>query len=464
MAPSMRKFFLGSKNKVNFITRVVLSTIIIVIYYYYYFLSLLYILLVFYSRMNIVKAAAVSVRDVDAIPVEKILWSLKEATRRRRNRPLFDKVEGETFVVGPIRGHGSDFAHYLLSAILPNDTVPNIVFLGNYINGAPQGLSVLYLVALLILHSDRVVVPLIGKHEFLYPVAQENFGSLENELELRAINAGVRLEDYELIVKDFFSCLSVGCTVDNLFFCTAGGLASTFAYVSELCELQGLSHEHTKEFILNSPMDEDEERMSEGYAFIRSPDEIAYKYTFNAACNFISRNKLASTIVGMEYYIDRSEYDSFSKPNHYKVSVFFPGYTLGRVHPVTRLPGVISVFSAPKFCDYNLNNACILQISRNRILIRELSVFEDRKLIFPAPQDHFFSWAQPIIEKAVVFFARQFIFNHKEGMLIKAKYSGKQNEDEEEPLIVSKAYRMCQLLLEYNLPFPIIPKNKAKIA
>lgn len=413
--------------------------------------------------MDIVREAALSVRDHDVIPVDRILASLKEATQKRSSRLLFDRVEGETFVVGPIRGHGSDFAHYLLTVILPNDTVPNIVFLGNYINGAPQGLSVLYLVALLILHADRRIVPLIGKHEFLYPTTQENFGSLQKELELRAINAGVTLEDYEPIVKNFLNCLSVGCTVDSLFFCTAGGLASTFMYVSEISELRFLDHEPVKEFILNSPMDEDEERMSEGYAFIRSPDEIAYKYTFNAACNFISRNKLASTIVGMEYYIDRSEYDSFSKPNHYKLSVFFPGYTLGRFHPVMRLPAVISVFSAPKFCDYNLNNACILQISRNRVLIRELAVYEDRKLMFPAPQDHFFSWAQPIIEKAVVFFARQFIFSHDEGKLIKGKSTPTENEKEEEPPIVSKVHRMCQLLLEYNLPFPLIPKIKVNM-
>lgn len=413
--------------------------------------------------MNIVKAAALSVRDNKIIPLDLIISSLKDATLKRQHRPLFDHVLGEAFVVGPIRGHGSDLANYLLTVILPNDTVPNIVFLGNYINGAHQSLSVLYLIAILILHSDRCIVPLFGKHEYHYPAAQNNFASLQKELELRALYSGGSLEDYERVVKDFFFSLSVSCTVDNLFFCSAGGLASNFLSTSDFLGRHSIDDACVKEFFLNSPMDEDEEHMAEGDAFICSPDEIAYRYTFNAACNFISRNKLASTIVGMEYYTDRPESDSFSKPNHYKLSVFFPGYTLGRVHPDTELPAVISVFSAPKFCDYNWNNACILQISRSKILIREISVYEHREIILPSPQDHLFSFMQPLIEKAIVSFVRNVMSHPNERKLIKPISSSKNGKEEEESPIISKFRRMCQLLLEYDLPFPAIPKIKVQL-
>lgn len=410
--------------------------------------------------MDIVKAAAVAVRDDEVIPVETILSTLREATNARRDRPLFDSVEGDTFVVGPIRGHGSDFAHYLLTVILTNENVSNIVFLGNYIDGAHQALGVLYLVAVLVLHSGKRIVPLIGKHEHLYPVRPENFGSLQKELELRAINAGVSMDEYETIVKQFFLSLSVGCIVDKLYFCVAGGPASTYPFTSKLHSCS--THESVQEFILNSPMDEDEEHMSEGYAFIHSHDETAFRFTFNASCNFISRNNLASLIVGMDYYTDRPEYDSFAKPNHYKLSVYFPGYTLGRIHPLTKLPAVMSIFSAPKFCGVNWNNACILQISNQRVIIRELTAYAKRKLILPGPQDHCFSWTQPLLEKAIVSIARQFIFYQDVRKAPPKHTATTENEadKEEEEIAVAKMRRMCQLLRENELPLPIIPKLK----
>eukprot|EP00796_Vickermania_ingenoplastis_P012102 gene12102-8326_t len=403
--------------------------------------------------MNVVIAAAEAVRDGEVIQTDVLLDALQAAAQARHNRLLFEKVEGDTFVIGPIRGHGSDFAHYLLTVVLTNNEVSNIVFLGNYIDGAHQALSVLYLVALLILHSGKQVVPLIGRHEHLYPMRPENFGSLQRELELRAINAGVTLDAYEPVVKQFFVSLSVGCIVDDLFFCVAGGPASNFPYIADLNSSAASSHEAVQEFILNSPMDEDEEHMSEGYAFIPSPDEVAFRFTFNAACNFISRNKLASLVVGMEYYTDRPEYDSFAKPNHYKLSVFFPGYTLGRIHPEKKLPAVTSVFSAPKFCGVNWNNACILQLFRRRVVIRELEAYPGRKLILPGSQDHCFSWAQPLLEKAVVSIAHQLIFH--QGVKETSKPLVDTEEHEDEQLAVAKMRRLCQLLKENDLPFPV---------
>lgn len=403
--------------------------------------------------MDLVKAAALAVRNDEVIPVDIVLDTLKKATNFRKNRPFFDSVEGETVVIGALRGHGSDFANFLLTTVLKSDNVSNIVFLGNYIDGAHQALSVLYLVAMLIIHSGKRVVPLIGKHEHLYPLRPDNFGSLQRELELRAANAGVSIDTYEPIIKDFFHCLSVGCTIDNLFFCVAGGPASKFPLINQMEKCSNLSHDSLQEFILNSPMDEDEEHMSEGCAFIHFSDEVAFRFTFNAACNFVSRNKIASLIVGMEYYTDRPEYDSFAKPNHYKISVFFPGYTFGRIHPETALPAVISVFSAPKFCGVNWNNASILQISRKRIIVREMTAYTGRKLILPGTQDHCFSWAQPLLEKAVVSIAHQLMFHEKEGSIATTS----PQEEEEEHVAVAKMRRMCQLLKENDLPFPVIP-------
>lgn len=394
------------------------------------------------------------IRRGEKIPIEEVVTVVREATEKRRGRrQLWESVEGDTLVIGPIRGHGCDFANLLLTRV-NEEKLEHIVLLGNYIDGGHQSVEVIYLIALLILESHLNIVPLIGRHEYLYPTAPETFGSLQNELILRSIHTRRALFEYETCFKEFFSVLSVGCVVDRRYLCVAGGPASTHRFLVDAQAEVSMAVLH--EFILNEQMDEDEERIADKCAFIKSQNGPTFRFTFNAVCNFISRNHLACLIIGMEYHTSRPEYDSFAKPNHYKESIYFPGYTLTRMHPQTHMPAVTAIFTAPSFCGVNRNNGSCVRIANQVVKVHEFEVCRQRPLITPGRQDHAFSWSQPMMENAVTDIIRLMVFAHisepkAQPDEVDAEYALKER------VAVAKMYRMCQLLKQHQIPLPVVP-------
>jgi serine/threonine-protein phosphatase 2B catalytic subunit len=413
------------------------------------------------SKDLIVWRAAERVRDGAVVELSRVARTIASATQQLKDREvkLVERVAGGTIIFGPLRGHACDFANILLTKVLPNQHVKNIVFLGNYIDGAHQSLEVLFLVAALIVCSRFHITPLIGKHEMMYPIQPENFGSLRNEMLLCcARSPQTSLEDCENVMKKFFAILPIACVVENKYFCVAGGPASGFRTLEDM-EGKRVTQDSLKEFVLNEPMDEDEERIADGSAFVASQsNELAFRYTFNAACNFLSRNRLCMLIVGMEYHTSRPDYESFARPNHFKESIYFPGYMLGRIHPDTQVPAVLTIFSAPSFCGVNRNNACIVEIADRRLEVQELGVYTKRPLVTPGTQNHAFSWAQPMLERAVVAIAREIIF----GAIKEENARGADARQKRlEEIAVSKMRRMCQLLQAHDLPLPEVPKVPA---
>lgn len=410
------------------------------------------------DRDLIVWKAAERVRGGAVVELPRVVRTVRSATKllKERKTKLVERVSGSTIVFGPIRGHACDFANILLTKVLPNKNVRNIVFLGNYIDGAHQSLEVLFLIAALVVCSRFHITPLVGKHEMMYPIQPENFGSLRNEMLLCCAHSPqTSLEVCESTMREFFAVLPIACVVENKYFCVAGGPASGFRTLEEM-ETKRVTQDSLKEFVLNEPMDEDEERIADGSAFVASQsNELAFRYTFNAACNFLSRNRLGMFIVGMEYHTSRPDYDSFARPNHYKESIYFPGYMLGRIHPETQVPAVLTIFSAPCFCGVNRNNACIVEITDKRLEVQELGVYAKRPLVTPGTQDHAFSWAQPMLERAVVAIAREMIFGAIKEEAAPESDSRRKHLEE---IAVSKMRRMCQLLQAHDLPLPEVPK------
>ncbi|KAL7698855.1 hypothetical protein NQL31_003616 [Lotmaria passim] len=410
------------------------------------------------DRDLIVWKAAERVRGGAVVELPRVVRTVRSATKllKERKTKLVERVSGSTIVFGPIRGHACDFANILLTKVLPNKNVRNIVFLGNYIDGAHQSLEVLFLIAALVVCSRFHITPLVGKHEMMYPIQPENFGSLRNEMLLCCAHSPqTSLEVCESTMREFFAVLPIACVVENKYFCVAGGPASGFRTLEEM-ETKRVTQDSLKEFVLNEPMDEDEERIADGSAFVASQsNELAFRYTFNAACNFLSRNRLGMFIVGMEYHTSRPDYDSFARPNHYKESIYFPGYMLGRIHPETQVPAVLTIFSAPCFCGVNRNNACIVEITGKRLEVQELGVYAKRPLVTPGTQDHAFSWAQPMLERAVVAIAREMIFGAIKEEAAPESDSRRKHLEE---IAVSKMRRMCQLLQAHDLPLPEVPK------
>ncbi|KAH9598127.1 Calcineurin-like phosphoesterase domain [Trypanosoma melophagium] len=388
------------------------------------------------------------------VEMKELLKTLHKAGKFLERGSFLQEVSGDTLIIGPCRGHAADLAHYLKKDVLQKAAMGqlNIVFLGNYVDGGHQSLEVLYIVALMVQHFP-CVIPLIGRHEMYYPFPSGDFGSLQGELRLRSIQVGISLDFLEEALKDFFAKLPVVCIVNKRFFCSPSGLASEYRLLSNIA--QERSQRKLSGFVQNKPMDEDEDRLSSGCAFVGVQTEIGsyFRYTYDAMCNFLSRNNLYTHIGGLEYHTCRYELETFSRFNRHRESTYFPGYVLGRVQHKFHVPTHILLFSAPHFSGVNQNYGCTLAITGDTLELREFDVYIKRPIIMPGKENHAFSWSQGILGRTLASIIHDIMFadiNRPPG-----------NEDNADPACTQEAQnmrsrylRMCQLLKSKSLPLP----------
>ncbi|ORC85793.1 kinetoplastid-specific phospho-protein phosphatase [Trypanosoma theileri] len=388
------------------------------------------------------------------VEVNELLKTLQKAETFLERDRFLKEVSGDTLIIGPCRGHAADLAHYLQKDVLYKASRGelNIVFLGNYVDGGHQSLEVLYLVALMVQHFPSVV-PLIGSHEMYYPFPSGDFGSLQGELRLRSIQMGVPLDTLEEALKDFFTKLPVVCIVNKRFFCSSSGLASEYRFISTIA--QESSQMKLSGFIQNKPMDEDEDRLASGCAFVGAQSEIGsyFRYSFDAMCNFLSRNNLYTHIGGLEYHTGRYEVETFSRLNRHRESTYFPGYVLGRFQYRFHVPTHILLFSAPHFAGVNQNYGCTLAIKGETLELRQFDVYMERPIIMPGNENHAFSWSQEILERSLTSIIHDIMFADIP--------KPPENEDNNDPACTQEAQnmksrylRMCQLLKSHSLPLP----------
>nr|CCC90847.1 conserved hypothetical protein [Trypanosoma congolense IL3000] len=340
----------------------------------------------------------------ESIETREFLSTLSKATLSREGKGFFEEVSGETVVIGPCRGHAVDLAYCLERYVLarfPNGGV-NIVFLGNYVDGGHNSVEVLYMIALAML-SLPCVIPLVGRHEMLYPHHPGGFGSLRRELFLRSLRCGIPMEDMEDIVRCFFSKLPVACTVNKRFFCSSSGLASCYRFVEEIARER--FQWRLGEFVQNQPMNEEEDKSNEGYAFVGSHTAAGncLRYTHNALCNFLLRNNLFTHIGGIEYHALSERSENFMELDRRRESKYLPGWVFGRMRTEPRAPSYIFLFSASHFCDVNRNSGCILTISKsNAMVLQQFDVHAMRPAVMPCEQNHAFAWSYRLLMESVV--------------------------------------------------------------
>ncbi|AAZ11686.1 hypothetical protein, conserved [Trypanosoma brucei brucei TREU927] len=407
------------------------------------------------AHLHIGEAVKSVLRGECVATVEFLKVLSAAASRRDGGRPL-EEVSGDTVVIGPCRGHAADLAHCLDTHVLSRAIQGklNLVFLGNYVDGGHHSVEVLYMLALCMLDLPSVT-PLVGRHEMFYPFPPGDFGSLRAELRLRSIHCDVPLDSIEETVRRFFSTLPVACIINKRFFCSSSGIASTYRFTEEISRER--SRLRLNEFVQNQPMNEEEDKLYAGCAFVGSHTATGncLRYTHNALCNFLLRNDLFTHIAGIEFHASSERSENFMSFDRYRESRYLPGWMFGRIRKGLRVPSYIFLFSAPHFCDVNKNSGCILTIVGNRTVeLQQLDMYVSRPLIMPGEASHGFAWSQGILLKTLRNFFYSVLYDKVD---VNANECGERHLvanaklPSEEEVMKLKYRRMCELVKKHLL-------------
>ncbi|EPY26719.1 serine/threonine protein phosphatase 2b catalytic subunit A2 [Strigomonas culicis] len=295
------------------------------------------------------------------------------------------KIKGDITIVGDLHGQFYDLAKIIT---MTGDMKDNkYLFLGNYIGGG--GFSnecILFLLAAKLAYPDNVFL-LRGNHESRFMA--DLFG-FENEC-MQKYSKSM----YNIFLSTF-NRLPLAATIAGKYFCVHGGLSPDISRIEDIQLINRFREAPSKggmcDLLWSDPYwDVDNPSngltsQSEYYtpgngtfdlepSFVEN-EQRGCSYIFNFACvkHFANVNKILCIIRSHEVQDD--------------------GYKLYRAHPNNNYPALLSVFSAPNYCDTFENKGAIVRITNDTL---ELKQFFCSPHPLVLPQMNAFSWSLPFM-------------------------------------------------------------------
>ena len=276
---------------------------------------------------------------------------IRSATGIFRKEPNMPRLGDPITVAGDIHGQYYDLLKLFEVAGDPPET--QYLFLGDYVDRGSYSVEVLLLLYSMKMAYPRTVWLLRGNHECRQMTGFFNF---KDECEHKFGDSTV----YKAFM-DSFDCMPIAATINDKFFCCHGGISPELKSLSQIDKINRFS-EPPKDGLLcdllwADPKDgsekkivqqTDKELSAKGF-FTNSVRGCSVKYGFEATLSFLEKNKLLSVVRGHE-----AEQE---------------GYRMHTVNPKNGFPTVITIFSAPNYCDMYKNKAAVIQFKNNTLSI-----------------------------------------------------------------------------------------------
>ncbi|CCM01263.1 uncharacterized protein FIBRA_03312 [Fibroporia radiculosa] len=329
---------------------------------------------------------------------QQALYILEQATTLMSQEPNMLHVDGPVTVCGDI--HGQYYDLMKIFEVGGSFAENNYLFLGDYVDRGYFGIEcLLYLYTLKLWYPDRLFL-IRGNHECRHLTEYFTF---KREC-LHKYSTTV----YEACIQSF-QALPLTALIDGRFFCVHGGISPELmrledidkldrfvepASVGLLCDLlwadpiPNFGHEQ-------EPSYERPQGLPLGHTF--EPNHTrgcSFYYTYEAACQFLERNRLLGIFRGHEaqdagYYISpwhRAQWSTVDRQHR---------YTMHRKTPTKKFPSVITIFSAPNYLDAYHNRAAVIKYKNKNITIRQYNA-SSHPYWLPNFMDAF-TWSLPFV-------------------------------------------------------------------
>ena len=301
-----------------------------------------------------------------------LLLITKRVTELMAHEPNVIRLDDPVTVVGDLHGQFYDLVQILsLTGASPPDR--SFLFLGDYVDRGSFSVEILtYLYAWKLAFPKHVFL-LRGNHESR---DMSQFFNFRDECLYK-----YDVEVYDAFIKSFYA-LPLAAIVNNDYLCLHGGISPDLHNISQIYTIDRFSEPPGDGIfcdILWADPDNQESWLSGSRSGFRANEArgCSYYFSYEAVCDFLRENGLKCLIRAHEVQID--------------------GFKM--VANFQSLPAVITVFSAPNYCDQYGNKGAVLHIVDGAL---DVIQFEAHKHPFTLPNFmNVFDWSVPFVAEKV---------------------------------------------------------------
>lgn len=273
-------------------------------------------------------------------------------------------------VVGDIHGQFYDLLKLLE---MVGDVAPNkFLFLGDYVDRGFFSVEVILLLYSLKINFPNNVFLLRGNHECRQMTSHFNF-------RMECLHK-YDLEFYETVC-DSFCFLPLGCVINKKFLAVHGGISPELGKLEDINKLNRYIEPPSSglicDILWSDPVDDSTGEINEKFQ-VNDNRGCSYYFGNKALSEFLKRNKLLTIIRAHEVQLE--------------------GYKMHTWNGDDQFPVVVTIFSAPNYCDVYNNKGAVIRFDDGNMDIQQFS-YSGHPYILPDYKD-LFSWSIPfVIEK-----------------------------------------------------------------
>ena len=288
-----------------------------------------------------------------------------------KNEPNIVKLNDPVTIVGDLHGQYYDLLKWLEVGGNPENT--KSLFLGDYVDRGSFSIEIVLLLMALKINFKNTIVMLRGNHECRQMTTNFNF---KKECEVK-----YDAEIYNLFMETF-DCLPLSCSINEKFISLHGGLSPDLKKIEDISIISRFQEPPKNglmcDILWSDPIEKDEDAKNVLY-MPNSARNCSYIFGAKATKPFLEKNKFLSIVRAHETQLE--------------------GFKMHKWNKDIDFPSVITIFSAPNYCDVYGNKAAIIKINNNMINIEQYN-YSPHPFILPDYMN-IFNWSIPFVSEKI---------------------------------------------------------------
>jgi len=338
------------------------------------------------------------------IAKEDLIKLINDANKIFKNEGNLLYLQDPLSVVGDIHGQYYDAIKILEVGGNPENT--KYLFLGDFVDRGSFSIEVIVLLYSVKINFPETVYMLRGNHECRQMTTFFNFRA--------ECLYKYDQEIYDLIM-DSFDMMPLACVINGKFIGVHGGLSPELKTLDDINKVDRFKEPPKQglfcDLLWADPVD-NEDGICENIFRMNDVRGCSYFYGNEAVGKFLEQNNLLSLIRAHEAQLD--------------------GYKMHAWTGKSDFPVVITIFSAPNYCDVYNNKGAIIKFENNTLNIQQFN-YTAHPYILPNFMD-IFTWSIPFVSEKIT----EMLYN-----LIKPGADAEDEEEDEEetdlpPEIINK--------------------------